>query len=192
MIPYGLSLATVTTVGNSLGANKPYEAVANCRMIACVTMGITIFVALFMFSIKKPLIGLYSSNDSTDVADFAYGSFAVFLIAFIFDATQCNASGVIKATGQQCIASVCSLCCMLFVALPVGYFAAFGMDMGLSGLWIGYGASAFCLALLYAKIITQLDWCKIAGEASTTDETQYSTESTQEDDDYKRVYNTTE
>jgi len=100
MIPYGLSLATVTTVGNSLGANKPYEAVANCKMIAFVTTTISLAVILLMYVIRKPLISMYSSDESTEVVQIAYGSFSIFLLAFLFDATQCSASGVIKATGK--------------------------------------------------------------------------------------------
>ena len=67
MIPYGLSLATVTTVGHSLGANKPLEAIVNCRMIAWITSGMTLILALVMFSIKEPLISMYASHESTDV-----------------------------------------------------------------------------------------------------------------------------
>ena len=82
---------------------------------------------------------------------------------------------------------------MLLIALPVGYITAFTMEMGLTGLWLGYGASALCLALLYARVLMQLDWCKTAEEASSNCEEQWlSTESTQEDDDFKRVYDTTE
>ena len=51
MIPYGLSLATVTTVGHSMGGNKPAEAIANCKMIAWITSAITFLVALGMFCI---------------------------------------------------------------------------------------------------------------------------------------------
>lgn len=99
MIPYGLSLATVTTVGNSLGANRPFEAIANCRMIAWITTGATLFVVFIMINIKRPLIELYASGESTDVIEIAHESYIIFLTAFVFDATQCNASGVIKATG---------------------------------------------------------------------------------------------
>ena len=99
-IPYGLSLATVTTVGNSLGGNKPFEAIANCKMISYITSVVTVLLVLFMYGISESLVTIFSSDESTEVADIAYGSFAVFLMAFMFDATQCNAAGVIKATGK--------------------------------------------------------------------------------------------
>ena len=82
---------------------------------------------------------------------------------------------------------------MVCVAFPISYLLSFVYGFGLNGLWIGYGASAFCLALLYARVITTLDWSKVAQGASTTDESQINeTESTQEDDDYKRVQTSTE
>lgn len=100
MIPYGLSLATVTTVGNSLGANRPFEAIANCRMVAWTSTAVTLFIVLVMFSIQKTLIAMYASSNNTDVIELANSSFIAFMLAFMFDATQCNASGMIKATGK--------------------------------------------------------------------------------------------
>ena len=82
---------------------------------------------------------------------------------------------------------------MVCVALPISYFLSFVMDYGLNGLWIGYGVSALCLALLYTRVITTLDWSKVAQGAASTDETQIEeTESTQEDDDFKRVQTSTD
>ena len=109
-----------------------------------------------------PLVTLYASSDSADVIKLTNDAFVVFLVAFCFDATQCNASGVIKASGRQGLGSVCSLCCMLFLALPIGYFSAFYLNPGLCGLWLGYGFSAFVLSLLYATILIKMDWHKAA------------------------------
>ena len=99
-ISFGLSLATATTIGNSLGANKPYEAIANCKMIAVVTSMVSLAVILLMYMARKPLILMYSSDESTEVIEIVFKSFSMFLLAFFFDATQCSASGVIKATGK--------------------------------------------------------------------------------------------
>ena len=112
----------------------------------------------------------------------------MFVVAFTFDATQCNASGVIKATGRQGIGSMCSLGCMMFIALPVGYYCAFVKEFGLSGLWLGYGLSAFCLSTLYGTVLINMDWHKTAEEASSSEES--TQDDTQDDDDFKRVYDT--
>ena len=118
----------------------------------------------------------------------------MFLVAVCFDAAQCNAAGVIKASGRQGLGSVCSLCCMLFLALPIGYFAAFYLHLGLCGLWLAYGFSAFVLSLLYATILVKMDWHKTAEEASSSESDEFTQSSTSnsiqvdDDDDFKRVY----
>ena len=83
---------------------------------------------------------------------------------------------------------------MLFIALPVGYIAAFILDLGLCGLWLGYGTSAFCLSLLYVTVLRGMDWQKTAEDAASSEEFSQSTETiqTDDDDDFVRVYNDAE
>ena len=99
---------------------------------------------------------------------------------------------MIKATGRQGLASVCSLCCMLFIALPFGYFTAFYLKLGLDGLWLGYGMSTFCLSVLYALILMRLNWQKTAEVAASSEEISQSsnismTYEDENDDDFKRI-----
>ena len=79
-------------------------------------------------------------------------------------------AGVIKAVGKQGIGSAASLCCILFVALPTSFLASFHFDLGLKGLWLGYGLSAMTLACFYSIVIYRLDWAAIAQQAAKDDE----------------------
>ena len=69
---------------------------------------------------------------------------------------------------------------MIFIALPVSYFASFRKGYGLTGLWIGYSLSAFCLTAMYSLLLVKLDWHKIAQEASVSDESSLYSEEDQE------------
>ena len=74
---------------------------------------------------------------------------------------------------------------MIFIALPVSYFASFRQGYGLTGLWIGYSLSAFFLSAMYSLLLVKLDWHKIAQEASVTDESSLCSE---DDQDYNQTY----
>ena len=56
---------------------------------------------------------------------------------------------------------------MVFLALPIAYFAAFKYNLGLKGLWLGYGTSTLCLSILYSVIIFKINWKKTAEEAAS-------------------------
>ena len=49
--PYGLSLASCVTVGHSIGGNKPYEAIENCKMTAWVNSGLSLLILLIMLCV---------------------------------------------------------------------------------------------------------------------------------------------
>ena len=83
MIPYGLSLATVSLIGNSLGANKPYQAKVNCRMVLLVSLTCAFIFVLCLYCSKKGLISLFTSDPL--VSTIAENSFIIFALAFTFD-----------------------------------------------------------------------------------------------------------
>ena len=173
--PYGLSLASGVTVGHSVGANRPCEAKANCRMIAWINTGSSSLIIFAMLGLQKTLIPIYAANND-DVIRLAEGAYIVFLVAFLFDSSQCNLSGIIKAVGRQGLASLCSLGCMILIALPATYIATSYLNLGLVGLWIGYSLSTFCLTVIYAYDLTTLDWTKTAQDASASDEITQNSE----------------
>ncbi len=114
--------------------------------------------------LREPIIHIYSQTPV--VVELASEAFFFYGIAFFFDWTQCYLSGLIKAVKKQGIASVCSLCCMIFVSLPTGYCCGFKLDLGLKGFWMGYGLSSLCLASIYSFIMLRVSWSETAHKAS--------------------------
>ena len=179
MIPYGLALAAVSMIGHQLGANKPREAVRNCKFIALTTSVICFFFILVLYGAKNALISLFTDNE--EVARLAESAFLVFILAFMFDWKQCCASGIIKGAGYQSYASVCSFGCLMGIAMPMSYLLTFKLDFGISGLWTGYGLSTFTLTALYYTILACIDWEKTAEWAANNEDFSVSEESDQND-----------
>ena len=129
---------------------------ANCKMILLVSMICAFTFVLCLYFSKNALISLFTSDET--VSAIAEDSFVIFALAFSFDWNQCCASGVIKGAGKQGIASLCSLLCLVIVAMPTSYLLSFKRNWDISGLWVGYGASAFVLTLLYYIILAKINW----------------------------------
>ena len=169
MIPYGLSLAAVSMVGHSLGANKPAQAQANYKMIVLASGALCLLVAIVLSLSSGALISLFTADE--EVQRLAEASFGVFVVAFAFDWSQCCISGLIKGAGFQGIGSICSLLCLLIVAMPSECILAHRHEWGISGLWAGYGASALLLTTLYLLILScVIDWKETAQKAAESDE----------------------
>lgn len=179
MIPYGLALAAVSMVGHSLGANRPKEAIENCKLIALTTTSLCLIVAMCLNLSATPLIQLYT--DDPAVISLVESSYLVFVVSFSFDWMQCCASGLIKGAGFQGVGSLCSLLCLGLVALPVSSVLCFQKDWGIEGLWAGYGLSTMILTVSYYTILTCINWKATAEWAATSEEFSVSGESSEDD-----------
>ena len=169
MVPYGLSLAAVSMIGHSLGAYEADDARVNSRVIILASSICCSIVVIVLYFCQTPIISLFT--DDTTVIAIAEDSFPVFVVAFAFAWMQCCASGIIKGAGYQGLGSLFGLASLTMVAIPVSTTLAFKQDMGISGLWIGYGLSALVLALAYYyTILCYIDWEAVATWAATSEE----------------------
>ena len=76
----------------------------------------------------------------------------------ILDCLQYTAAGGIRAAGKQGLAAISTWITYGVLALLISWVAAFKMDLGLSGIWIG---PMFALLLnfgAYVIIWVRIDW----------------------------------
>ena len=97
MIPYGIALGAVAMIGNSLGANKPKEAIANTKMVITTSIGFAVTICCTCALFRTAIIETFSSTE--EVNELCKPAFFAFCMAFIFDFFQNTMSGVIKAVG---------------------------------------------------------------------------------------------
>ena len=83
MMSYGMALAAVAMIGHSLGANRPEDAVANCKLIAIATTTVCSLVAICIDLSDNLLISLYT--DDAVVIKLAVDAFPIFVLALSFD-----------------------------------------------------------------------------------------------------------
>lgn len=97
MIPYGIALGAVAMIGNSLGANKPKEAIANTKMVITTSIAFAVTICCTCALFRTAIIETFSSTK--EVNELCKPAFFAFCMAFIFDFFQNTMSGVIKAVG---------------------------------------------------------------------------------------------
>jgi MATE family multidrug resistance protein len=147
MIPLGISHATVTRVGNLIGAGRHHDAqraawVALALGATVMTMSATIFVVG-----RNWLPSLYTAD-----AEVIAGCALILPIAAafqIFDGLQAVGAGVLRGMGRTRPGAVFNLFAFWVLGLPVGGWLALRAGWGLSGLWwglcLGLATVAMCL-----------------------------------------------
>jgi MATE family multidrug resistance protein len=163
MIPMGLSFASTTLVGNSIGERNVNKAksytYAALGVGICMIGIITILVLIY----KKEVPYVYTSE--VLIADMVTGLLGIYVCFSIVDAIQIILHGVIKGLGMQKLASIVCLIILYPINIPMAYSLAFTWGYGLMGLWYSQLVSVFLLAISYIIICLSVNWHNIAEQA---------------------------
>lgn len=154
MVPLGISMATVTRVGNLLGAREP-QAAQHAAWVA-LAMGAAVMglSAAAFVGLRDVLPTLYADEDRLVLALAA----AILPIAGafqLFDGTQVVGGGILRGMGRTRPAAVFNLLAYYVLGLPLGYYLAFETGMGLPGIWWGL---TFGLAAVAALLVAWIAW----------------------------------
>lgn len=149
MVPLGVSLGTVTRVGNLIGEGRP--AAAQRAAWAGFALGAAVMATFaLVFMIGRGVLPRIYSADAAVLA--ACAALLPIAAAFqLFDGTQVVGGGILRAMGRTRPAAVFNLLGYYALALPLGYMLAFRAGFGLPGLWWGLAAG---LAVVAGLLLT--------------------------------------
>jgi MATE family multidrug resistance protein len=157
MVPLGISMATVTRVGNLIGESKNRRAQLVSRVAFGMSAGFMVLSAALILILRYPLVGLYS-RDAAVIA-LAASILPIGAAFQIFDGTQVVGGGILRGMGRTRPAAVFNLVAYWVLALPLGWWLAFPLGMGLHGIWWGMAAG---LALAAIALVV---WVELRGPA---------------------------
>jgi MATE family multidrug resistance protein len=163
MIPMGLSFATTTLVGNSIGEQKPEIAKLYTKGALCFGLGMISITTMLVIIYRNSIPYVYTSEP--EIANLVSGLLGIYVCFSLVDCTQIILHGAIKGLGKQKIASAICLVILYPVNIPLAYCFAFVWGFGLNGLWYSQLCSVFLLAISYILIVTLVDWNEVSKQA---------------------------
>lgn len=160
MMSMGLSIATSTLVGNSIGAKKPEKA--KNYTISALLVGIVLMttITIVVNAFQDQIPYLYTAEP--EVVTLFIDLIDIWRWFSIIDMCQVILNGVIKGLGKQFKASMIALFVLYPLNIPLAYYLAFVQHIGVMGLWYSQLISVFILAFSYAYIVFNADYVEIS------------------------------
>jgi len=162
----GLSVAVTTLVGQHIGAGQPDHALFVARKAARIGAVIMLPVALVMFGFAPEFMATFANETATIEAGSAYLRIQIWVLSFM--ALESVFEGAFAGTGRTMptlwIGSVGTA-----ARLPLGWFLAFYLGWGVTGLWWAIALSTFAKGTLLWVWFERLTWYPGGDERPASD-----------------------
>ncbi|MET0404573.1 MAG: MATE family efflux transporter [Cystobacter sp.] len=142
-----IGMGTAILVGRKVGANQPEEAHRQALDSLKWAVAITVLVDLVVIAVRKPLVGLFTTN-----ADILQLTASVLLLSLLletgrsFNLVLVNA---LRATGDARFTATMAFLSMVCMSLPLGYVLVFHFNLGLPGIWLTIAADEWTRGLSF-------------------------------------------
>ncbi|EEY63040.1 Multidrug/Oligosaccharidyl-lipid/Polysaccharide (MOP) Flippase Superfamily [Phytophthora infestans T30-4] len=159
----GISVAANVLVGTYLGRNKPHHAkmASTLGMMLSITLSAALVVLIIATRYYIPEIFI---NDAVSIE--LAGHAMLFLMPYqMCDAVNAVMQGVLRGTGRLSLGAYINLVAYFVLGLPIGAYLAFGMDMGVEGMWLGLTGGIFFGCVVSFVKICETDWKVMADDA---------------------------
>jgi MATE family multidrug resistance protein len=162
-VPFSISSAGTTAIAQPIGAKSTTSAktsalVAFTWSFICSATNSALF---FYFRALWPTI----FTDDPEVIELVLNALPLVAFMQLFDGLAAFCNGILRGIGKPAFGGWVNLLCYYLVALPVSFWATFGLHWGLAGLW---GGVTLALAIVtFAEVIFLLaaDWEKSVDDA---------------------------
>jgi multidrug resistance protein, MATE family len=164
-IPFAISIATSTRVGQMIGSGKVDVA----RVASWCHGSIFIGTGIFNVGLEALLVGLsgkYLTHDP-QVSNATIKSIPFVAIFVFFDAVATWTHGIVRGLGWQRIGSTASLIGFYVYGVPVALFLELSTltKLGIAGLWIGLGSALALVSFAEGAVVMFRPWQRAYEEA---------------------------
>ncbi|CAH0478848.1 unnamed protein product [Peronospora belbahrii] len=159
----GVSVSSNIRVGNCLGANHPKKARVISRTTLSTVFVLSCFFAGLVFLLRHqiPLVVL---NDPVAIKR-ASDALIVMVPYEIIDSLNCVIQGIYKGAGWQDMAAKTNVLAFYVIGIPLGALLSFYFDIGIEGLWIGFGIGITTAFTVCSTNLYYASWEQMAIEA---------------------------
>lgn len=153
MMPLGLSSAGAVRVGHALGRNEPIQAARagwTALLLSVILMSLS---AACLLLFPRALLSVFTNEPK--VLTLGATLLAIAAAFQLFDGLQVVGTGILRGAGETRIPMLGNLVAHWFVGLPAGCYLAFGMGLGVVGLWLG-----LCLGIVQVGLLLVWAWAR--------------------------------
>jgi len=147
MVPFGLSTAITTRVGNAIGKGSMPEARRRGYVGIGLATGFMSITAILMYLFPDWITSMYTQD--AEVQQVAIGLLYMAAIFQISDGLQVSGYGALRGLKDTTIPMVVNFIAYWMVGLPLGYYLGIIQDIGPQGLWMGLIAGLTIAAILH-------------------------------------------
>ena len=151
MVPYGISAAAATRVGNLVGARADWRPAAR----SALALGASVMVLSGLIFALLPGGVARAYNPDPEVVALVTRILPIGAMFGLFDAVQVVSFGILRGLGDTRRPALFNVLGYWIVGLPLGTFLALGLGLGLPGVWIGL---ALALALISGLLVLRIVW----------------------------------
>jgi len=150
MVPLGLSAATSVLVGRAYGAQDRAGVIRAAVMGFAVCFVVVSVIALAVL-LAAPLVGSAYTRDP-ELLKVVAPMMALCTLFFVADGLQCVAAQALRARGDVLAPTVTHIISYAVFMVPLGWWLAFPVGMGLAGIiWAVIAASFLAAGLLLGR-----------------------------------------
>lgn len=155
MLPLSLAIATLSAVGQAVGARDWPRAHAVIGAGLLLAAGLSTLLGVLLWLAAVPLVAAYT--DDPGVRAVAMSLVAYIALYQFFDALQTVAGHVLRAYRVTFVPMLIQTFCFWGVGLWGGWWLCYraSSPLGIDGFWLGSVASLVCAALLLGPLLWQ-------------------------------------
>lgn len=147
MIPFGLSVAISTRVGNAVGRKRMDLARFRGRAGILSSTGLMLFTATLMFLLPQQIAGIYTKE--TEVLELAGQLIIMAAIFQLSDGLQVSGYGALRGLKDTSVPMVVNFIAYWLVGIPIAYYLGNVAGGGPKGMWGGLIVGLSVAALLH-------------------------------------------
>lgn len=146
MFPLGVAIGASARAGNLIGARDAGGLRLACRVALAMGGGIMTIAALGFLIFRDTLPRLYVED--LEVVLLASSLLPIAGAFQIFDGVQVVGGGLMRGMGRPQAGAIANLMAFYLIGLPLAWWLAFPVGLGLRGVWWGLAAGLFSVAVI--------------------------------------------
>ncbi len=132
----GLQVAAVTLIGQSLGQGNKALAKKYGNICQSIGLAISIGLSILYLLFGRWFFGIYFPNEP-HIVDLGVSIIKYMILIVLFQVSQVVFGGSLRGAGDVRFTTVTSMISVAIIRPSVSYVAAYVLQLGITGIWIG-------------------------------------------------------